>query len=352
MSGAILATLVASAALAAAQAPSSGPFANRYQAIVAAYRGGNREMAVRQLLQLNPGQVERVVTRATVRADRREPDKLVVDGAFLRAAALLHAEAAFSCWRTGPMREGAAQLDLGRRLADATDPEQGPPGSFRRRWYLATALIGARLVLPDEAIQHFDRAIQALPDDAALLAAAGWFAERVATAAAGARVGPDQLRLLTARFRQAAEGYLTRALKLQPADAAPALRLARLAVLAGDDRQARERLAALVARRELEPAIAYVARLLLGGIHERAGERAAAESAYREAIALNARAQSARLALGHLLYAHGDAAAAAAIVEGFVGSSSPVHDPWASYQLAYLPIGAAMFEELVEEVQQ
>jgi VWFA-related protein len=65
-----------------------------------------------------------------------------VDAAFLRAAAMLHAEAAFQYWRSGTAdREGARQLDLGRALIDITTSPAEQFSPFRRTWYLSTTLI-------------------------------------------------------------------------------------------------------------------------------------------------------------------------------------------------------------------
>jgi Flp pilus assembly protein TadD len=186
------------------------------------------------------------------------------------------------------------------------------------------------------------------------LTAAGWFSERRAhgAAAPGATLAMQQRSRRIQR--QYAERYLEGALRAEPAAAEAALRLARLDVTAGRDADATRRLTALLARPDVESSAAYVGRLLLGGIQERQGETAAAARTYREALALDEVAQSARVALSALLYTSGDAEAAAAVVEPLVTRAGPRqrNDPWADYQLGYLPVGRALLEELRNEVRR
>lgn len=80
-----------------------------------------------------------------------------------------------------------------------------------------------------------------------------------------------------------------------------------------------------------DPFLVYLAKFLQGTASERQGDRANAEAAYRAALAVAPRAQSASFALASLVFLGSGRAEAAALVEAAV--SAPVaDDPWRGYQ--------------------
>lgn len=349
----VLVTGSSISARAHAQSPAS-EFSDRYQALVEAYRSGEARSTVNAVLQLE----WRAVTRAAEQAMRLARDKLRTDSkldpAFFRAASLLHADAAFHCWRTGRDEEARSQFELASRLVDASEPAGSPPGAFRPRWYIATALVASTLVAPDDAFDYFGDAVKALPEDVPLLVAAGWFSERLAHRPAERFSEPRNQHTLQRRYLQSAERYLTRALEADPNANEAALRLARVEIAKGQDARARGRLVPLLARAGLEPSVRYLGRLLLGGIHEREGNAAEAQRLYREAIALDPLGQSARVALSHLLYASGDSPEAADAIAPLLTrrAERERNDPWSEYLLAYFPIGRALLDDLRKAVQR
>ena len=80
------------------------------------------------------------------------------------------------------------------------------------------------------------------------LTAAAWFSERRSLGAAAPGATPAMQQRSRRIHRQAAERYLARALRADPAAAEAALRLARLDVAAGRDAEARTRLTAVLVR--------------------------------------------------------------------------------------------------------
>ncbi|MGE0446532.1 MAG: tetratricopeptide repeat protein [Vicinamibacterales bacterium] len=343
------------ATAAAGQAPASDtPFAVRYRELVDAYRGGDTAAPVGELLALDGDRLADLVDRYARLWQRGVAAESGIDDAFFRAAAMLHAEAAVRCWDERLQETGRLQIELARRLVDVSQRPGAPPGSFRHRWYAATALLAASRVSPPDVIDYFEDAIRKLPGDAALLTAAGWFQERLAEAQAPAGMSLAAGQTRRRRYQQDAMRVLRAALAADPNAAEAALRLARVEVDRGELTAARQRLERLAARDDLQPLLAYVARLLLAGVEEREGKPGEAERRYREAIALDPVAQSARVALGRLLHAGGDTAGAAAIVEPAVTErdARSGNDPWGDYRLGYPAIGQLVFDALRDEVQR
>ena len=331
--------------------PVAHRFPERYQHVIDAYRAGFTSEAVGSVLALDAGTYQGVHRALALMEKGLRGDSTVASA--LQTASMLHLDAALRCWEVANEHEARSQINLARRIVDLS-VAAASSDTFRRRWYLATALTLSGVLGPAEASAYFEDAAKRLPDDVPLLTAAGWFSERRAHGAAAPGATLTMQQRSRRIQRQWAERYLEGALRAEPAATEAALRLARLDVTAGRDADARRRLTALLARPDVESWVAYVGRLLLGGIHERQGDAAAAERVYRQALALDEVAQSARIALSALLDGSGNAAAAAAVVEPLV---TPVdrrqrNDPWADYQLGYLPIGRALLEALRNEVRR
>ncbi len=326
-------------------------FPEPYRKAIETYRAGRTAEAVDSVLALE-ARTYQGVRRALSLAARGLRDAGA--NSFLQAASMLHVDAALRCWEASSDKEARSQFDLARRFVDLSLASAAKPEAFRRRWYLATSLTMTGVVEPSDASAHFETAVKALPDDVPLLTAAGWFSERRSLGAAAPGATPAAQQRSRRIHRQAAERYLANALTVDPAAAEATLRLARLDITAGRDAEARTRLTALLARQGLESLVAYVGRLLLGGIHERQGDAVAAERSYREALALVEVAQSARVALGNLLQASGEAAAAGEVIAPLDAPAAhrQRNDPWADYQLGYLPIGRALLEDLRDEVRR
>jgi tetratricopeptide (TPR) repeat protein len=328
------------------------PLARSYRALVDAYRGGRADHAVGGVLTLDPDELEAVV-RSHVQWVRNGFD-LTLDADFFRAASTLHADAAVRCWREDRPDEAELHLDLGRILVDASEPHDEGPNSFRRRWYAAGALVVADHAAPPRTIDYFEMAVERVPGDAPLLTAAGWFSERLADGAAGAGTTLRAAQAARRRHQRSAERYFAAALDADPRAEEAALRLARIESLMGRQARAAGRLTALLARNDLQPFTAYLARLFLGGIRAREGRDDDAARLFREAIELHPNPQSARIALAESRYAAGDSAGAADAIQPLAtpAAERPTNDPWSDYQLAYPQVGLLILDELRDEVQR
>ena len=332
--------------------PEETPFAREYASLVDAYRDGSPEKPIEGVLALDYDQLEETV-RNLVRHVRSDFEQ-GLDPGFFQAAATLHLDAAVRCWGEEQGDEATFQIEMARLLVDASEPADAGPGSFRRRWYAASALLVAAHLGPIDALKYFDLAVEAVPGDVPLLTAAGWFSERLSDGAAAPGASLRNSQALRRRHQRAAERYLAAAVDLDPRAEEPNLRLARIEALMGRDARAGGRLAALVARHDVQPFTAYLARLFLGGVRAREGETRQAERLLREAIALDPIAQSARIALAEMRYAAGDPAGAAEIVEPLATppAGRDRNDPWADYRLAYPQVGALILDQLRDEVQR
>jgi tetratricopeptide (TPR) repeat protein len=347
----LAASLVALLAAARPQ-PEPDDAAAVYHEVVAAFRGGQVDSSLERLLDLDQDAVWRLVHRLAEQGGTGVG--LVLDAEFFGAAAILHTDAAVRGWDDDHESEGWAHLALARLLADAAEPEDAGPGSFRRRWYAAASLLVAGHAAPLRGLEYFESAVEAVPRDAPLLTAAGWFAERLSEGAAPSGSSHREVQVVRRRHQRSAERYLARALDVDPRAEEAALRLARVETLMGRDVRAGGRLTALLARDTLAPFTAYLARLFLGGIRARAGDARDAGRLYREAIALDPVAQSARVALAQLLYSAGDSTAAAEVVEPLASRAADRggNDPWSDYQLAYPAVGGLLLDDLRDEVQR
>src|SRR5262245_38139031 len=187
----------------------------RYQTVVDAYRASRTEAAIDDALRLEPA-VYAAVDRAMVRARRGAVIDSTLDGAFFQAAAMLHTDAAFYCWRNGRDREASPQLDRARRLTDTSASQPGASASFPSDWYVAIVVVGSTLVVPEAALEYVADWVKARPDDVRLLTAAGWFAERLSTMAAspGSTLRAAQQR--RRRYELSAERYFVEALRVEP----------------------------------------------------------------------------------------------------------------------------------------
>ena len=348
----ILAASLLALLAAARSQPERADSAALYQEAVEAFRDGQIDSSLERLLRLDQDAVWRIVHGLAEQGGTGVG--LVLDGGFFGAAAILHTDAAVRCWDDGNESEGWAHLALARLLADAGEPDDAGPGSIRRRWYAAASLLVAGHAAPLRALEYFESAVDAVPRDAPLLTAAGWFAERLSEGAAPSGSSLRQSQVVRRRHQRSAERYLARALDIDPRAEEAALRLARVETLMGRDARAGGRLTALLARDTLAPFTAYLARLFLGDIRARAGDVRDAERLYREAIALDPVAQSARVALAQLLYSAGDSTAAAEVVEPLASRAAARggNDPWSDYQLAYPAVGGLLLDDLRDEVQR
>lgn len=325
-----------------------------YLALVESYRSGQAEAALTRLLTGKPDQWLPVVERLVKRGSTFVGGGLVSTDAFYRAAALMHAQAAFLLWTHSDDKAASAHFDVARALVDLSDRFRTTSPTFRPRWYLATALRITRLVSAEQAAACFAEATARVPGDVPLLTAAGWFSAHRADLPAAPAWSLRTAQTRRRQYQEIALRYLTSAVAADPQAPEAALRLAHLEMAMGRTQPAAARLAVLLARDDLDRSLAYVGHLVLGRIHENEHRVTEAEQEYREAMTLDPVAQSARVALAQLLHATGNPDEAADIVQAMLsaGEARTGNDPWSDYRLAYPLIGQLIFDELIAEVRQ
>ena len=333
------------AALAVAAAPASAGQSDYwftdelapYRELVGHYLDGDDGAAMAGVRAMAPSAVHALLDRV------REPDTRLtgteaepaLNERLFRTAAMLHLDVADLLRSRGLHRGAEEQVEIAVRWVNLSAREPEPFGSFRRRWFLAAALLAFEHGGWQDGVTFTDLACELLPDDVPLLTTAAWFNEGLALTPAGLERGGlavaqewKRSRLLAAARRAAA------ALRVSPAAPEAALRLARVRMLLGQGESVRERLTDFVGRDWVPRAHAYLGRLLLGRLHLEAGETAEAERRFRDAMALDPVGQAARVALGRLLEQQGDRRAAATVLEPVLrGDPGMAIDPWVDYLL-------------------
>ena len=102
--------------------------------------------------------------------------------------------------------------------------------------------------------------------------------------------------------------------------------------------------------RTREPYVVYLARYFAGQSHERLRQQAAAEHAYRGALAATPRAQSASFALSALLGGQGRRTEAAAVIDAALTASPLAFDPWRAYGEADARFWPVLIAQLHAEI--
>jgi hypothetical protein len=282
------------------------------------------------------------------------------EAATLASAGMIHIDLALTAHAAGNVEDFRFHTDVASDVFVIADrPPHGsddPPGIFGRRIARAMgyALLGGASI--DLGREYIAAAAKRFPDDArvllvwgTLLEAGGETVPRRFTADTDVRrVRLDRDQML----RDAARAF-ERALAADPSLLEARVRLARVYTLLNNDARAMPLLAEVLASSSSSE-WGYLARLLLGAIHERGGRADEALKLYRAAVADRPRAQAGYLALSQLLYASGDGQGAAGVLEQLFaqGLSAAMPEPWWDYAFAPEDIGYRMLDALRAEVQR
>ena len=329
-----------------------------YRALVEAYRVGGEAEAIEGVLAFAPDVIHGLIDRvrppdARVTGTDAEP---ALNEQLFRAAAMLHTDVADRLWSRGRERAANEQLEVAVRWIDLSIRSPEPMDTFRRRWYLGVTLLAFERGGWQAGVAFVEVATARVPDDVAVRTTAAWMHEELAlTSYSFANGGESGLRRRQDAKRdllQVAAGHATVALAHAPDAVEAALRLARVQILLEQFDAAEVRLSGLVARADLLPGEAYLARLLLGTLyagHDRPGE---AERLFREAVDLVEGGQAARMALSRLFETLGDRRGAAEALQSVMAAevSGPL-DPWVAYRLGTHE-GPAVRERLRREVRE
>jgi tetratricopeptide (TPR) repeat protein len=329
VTGGVIPLLAVLALPPAATAQSAGPSPD-YQAALRAYASGDRERAVSELVVW------------TERRLREEVPELSASRPSLRKVALLlHGDCAQRARRDGlpSQHHESAALTIARMLK--AESAERP---FVRRWYEAMAGLALGENRWGEALDWAERGLRDFPVSAPMLLVVGSNEETVGALALlrlpefvfspiqrETRENLGALREARAHLERARRS-LRSAVAAEPSLAEARLRLGRVAWRLGATAEARSALEEVLAR-EPPARTAFLAHLFLGRLDEEAGRFDDAARAYEAALALDARAQSARLALSHVRLRLGSPGAARGEVETAVAFAGlrPEPDPFWLY---------------------
>jgi predicted Zn-dependent protease len=348
----VLVSLFLSAAPAAGQArhplgAKTLECATGYRKAVDDYRARRTEEAVAALAALDHEQLRIVVGSLAVVHSGTRTNPLPTDGLFawtrqtLLAAAMLLVELSIAEVRAKRIDDFEFHTTLAATVfAIVDDPETNgsTPGTTGRRSALAIGLLllngGSSL-----ASAFLKNAVKRFPDDAPLQVALGMIDQFQATGVMepGTRE-PDIRDFARARDRRDAQLHnaaarFERAIALDPQLVEARIRLAHVHILRHEDVPAAALLEETLVH---EPAVhwAYLARLMLGGIRERAGRREEAIHVFADAVRACPDGQSGYVAMSHAMFADGDRVAAAQVLDRLFGRALTPEsdDPWWDYQ--------------------
>jgi hypothetical protein len=243
-----------------------------------------------------------------------------------RAALMLHTDCALRARHDGkpPGLHETAAWSIAHMLKD--NPAHR---AVARRWYEAFAEAAQAEYRLVDALDWAQRGLEDFPDSGDLLLVVGSIEELLAVQAAQGTPPPAQEAFAASNIRRDRSELVQRravrehlekarrafraALAADPTLPAAHLRLGRVAWKLGDTADARAELQAALAGGS--GSRTFLARLFLGRVDEDAGLLAEAAASYEAAVAIDARCQSARLALSHVRLRQGDEASARREVE-------------------------------------
>jgi tetratricopeptide (TPR) repeat protein len=321
-------------------AQTSSP-ASEYVSLVRAYRQGNTSTA-RSLQALPREQLDEALNLAL-----SSQDAAGLSWQELRAAAMLHSEAAVLHWRGRAVADARVHVAAAQRIVDRVVELESLQDDFRRRWYdlmigLAFHFGPAKSLAQlreaawqrggqDPSREHFQRGLEAETRGS------------VEHAAIATQAGPARAPF----FGRAAQAYED-ALERSPRLYAAALHLGRVRLVQNQLDAAVPLLRQCL--RAPDPGVAYLALLFLGAIDERRERFKEAEAYYRDALGRYPEGQSASLALAQLLSRTGrDDEARAVIVRQLALQRGRIVDPlWTYLSSPYQEIGARLEEFRVE----
>jgi len=330
----VLPLTAAAALLVIASPAASDPVNAGYRELVARYARGDRAHAVAGLARFSNAELGRIAqaveaealaaerSKAAGRSNIRERGKAAEPLIPLRAAVMMHldlddAERPEALGAEQPRRCPGTQAGIAARYAGLLAWHEETK-SFARRFFVALAHSCQWDACLLEAQRLAREGLKLFPRDAELLLAAGSALEESATIWTGGSTVESPA--MPPRFREAARtAAAERAARYRQArslfeDAIAAddgltlarVRLGRVRWRLGEREAGQAALEKAVAR-STDPQLLYLAHLFLGRVHEDSGRLEQAVEHYRLSLALDPSAQAAPWALSHALRSEGEA---------------------------------------------
>lgn len=330
-----------------------------YRALALQYRAGLTSKAVNALQNLDRGDLGKVVSRLK----QRDPVRFAWERPALVAAGLVHVEATVVADRAHRQSDFTYHAELAVSVLEAADLAlpaaglgvEGSPTARRGALLVGLLLLGEGNL--GWARAHLSAATLRFPMDAPLRLAYGTALEAAATEGLipANRYSPSMYAnarsVRTIALNDAAR-ELEGALVQDPSLVEARIRLGHVQILQHDDATAARTLneALAVAR---DPSWVYIARLLVGGIRERAGSLDGAMGMYAAAANIRPNGQSAYIALSHAMHKAGDSAAAAQVLDRLFARKLDVNadDPWWRYRFGNGDRAREILAALQEEIK-
>jgi tetratricopeptide (TPR) repeat protein len=341
-----------------------------YRAAAEEYRAGRVDTAAQALARLDRSDLRTMIavlmTAREVAAQAADPSMLAPftwDRPLLLAAGMLHVDVAIADYKQRRYDDFRYHTAVAATAFEAADlPRPGTDetaGNATRRSTLAIALMllgDADAYLGEE---YLKRAVVRFPDDVRIILTYGTLKETEATTRMSPAPRFDDASILSSARAVRDESLhdaailFERALAIDPALVEARVRLAHARTLEHDDARAMLLLNQALAAQP-EAAWVYLARLILGGIQERAGRPESAMQFYRAALAVKPEGQSAYIALSQAMHRRGDGRAAAdVLVLLFNRHLTPTSDdPWWDYPFGKWRDAEPMLEGLRREARQ
>lgn len=306
---------------------------NHYHAMVVAYRDGNDEV-IADLLTWEKRRLFAAISLINTSQDRHRPWP---DG-FLRSAALMQTAAALKCFETKAGE--AAVVHLGAAVSLLKYASERLP--FASQWTYAVSRLLRSWNLTADAERVLEMGRELVPVDPLILYESGVLQEMFATHWQTAQGQPhartmhdvaplDGIRGNREARLDQARRWLSGSVTADPSNHMARLHLGRVLMMRGDDDEAL-RLLERVRDETSDRAMAYLALMFAGAVHERKGLLDQATAAYRQAIERFPEGHSVYIALSEVLNAAGQGDEARAVLSKVLTEAKDKRrEPWSWY---------------------
>ena len=334
-----------------------------YAKIVGRYQSANPAAAIAALAGWDEARLECDLKGLRAAASKAAkctfcPEKLVFERFSLRAAILLHADREANEKLRPPVSEQPPpSCEIGlharvvERLADLLLLVDRQADDFLRRFYLGAAR-HAHWSHCLRTAQHWARAgLKRFPQDGPLMLTLGIAAENDAFHERAPTSRKDGMSSKQRALWEDAQRAFEDALAADPKLDEAGLRLGRVLLRLGKTEAARAHFEMLVASRDPETSLLYLAHLFLGRLHQDEGRLAEAEKEYSASLRIRPASEPAAVAVSYVRQLLGRTESARDVLNRFLVYPQRRRelDPFIDYLMAHTSTGERILERLRTE---